>query len=39
MEEVKKLEQMILNNENYEKIIEQSKKVDEKIIKMIREAS
>lgn len=38
MEEVEKLEQMILNNESYEKIIEQSKRIDEYVNKKIGEA-
>lgn len=38
MEEVKKLELMIKNNNNYEEIIEQSIKIDEYIKKKIEEA-
>lgn len=38
MEEVKKLELMIKNNSRYEEIIEQSKKIDEYIDKIIEGA-
>lgn len=36
MEEVEKLEQMILNNKSYDDIIEQSKKVDEIVINLLK---
>lgn len=38
MEEVKKLELMIKNNSRYEEIIEQSKKIDKYIEKIIEGA-
>lgn len=38
MEEVKKLELMIKNNSSYEEIIEQSKKIDKYIDKIIEGA-
>lgn len=38
MEEVKKLELMIKNNSRYEEIIEQSKKIDKYIDKIIEGA-
>ncbi len=37
MEEVKKLELMIKNNSRYEDIIEQSKRIDEYINKIVRD--